>query len=168
MKPTLLFLLLFYTAAFSTATAQSGNEDNTATTTFLRRTYPVDSCLYFADPFQFRIQSVELLPGGNSQSNITRFRSVNNPDQMTMGKGRFVALLDSLTAAGVTLVAGSQGNMLLTLDESTDDAENWPGGQPPFPLVLYGFLQKVGNTVIDPPMPITMQVQRLQVEDTSQ
>ena len=149
------------------ATAQSGNEDNTSTTT-LRRTWPVDSCLYFADPFQFRIQSVELLPGGNSQSNITRFRSVNNPDQMTMGKGRFVALLDSLIAAGVTLEAGSQGNMLLTLDESTDNAENWPGGQPPFPLVLYGFLQKVDNTVIDPPMPITMQVQRLQVEDTSQ
>ncbi len=166
MKPILLFTLLFCTT-ISTAAAQSG-DDGQAAFPNMRRTWPVDSCLYFADPFQFRIQSVNILSGSNSQENITLFRSVNNPDQMTMGKGRFLTLLDSLAAAGITLEAGSQGNMLLTLDESTDNAENWPGGQPPFPLVLYGFLQKVGNTVIDPPMPITMQVQRLQVEDTSQ
>jgi hypothetical protein len=162
-----IFLILCFSAlTCTTGWAQKGTTGQNYP--ILRTTYPVDSCLYFADPFDFRVQSFNIIGGGEIQLTNFRFRSVNNPDQMMMGKGRSVIYRDSLFLRGVTLETGSKGRLLLTVTDLPDDAGNWPGGQPPFPLLLYGFLTKVGNTTVDPPLAITMQVQQLQIENTTE
>jgi hypothetical protein len=153
MKNIGLFLL-FFLAFISSAEAQH------------RTTYPVDSCLYFMDPFQFKILGTTSLPNGG-QGNVTIFRSSGTPDLYVMGQGGFITFQDQLPP-GVTIKPDDTGQLLLTVPEQAENADSWPGGQPPFPLFLYGFLKKIGTTVFDPPLPVTVRATQIFLEDTTQ
>lgn len=130
-----------------------------------RTTYPVDSCLYFMSPFQFRVLNTITLDNGG-QGNVTLFRSTGNPDLLINGKGRFVTFEEDLPP-GVVIAPQTQLNVLLTVPEFGPDAEDWPGGMPPFPLTLYGFIQKIGAIVLDPPLPVSLRIQQIFIEDTT-
>ncbi|MCB0640211.1 MAG: hypothetical protein KDC44_01165, partial [Phaeodactylibacter sp.] len=129
-----------------------------------RRTYPIDTCLYFMEPFNFRILQAFDLPNGN-QGNNTLFRSIGNPDLLITGKGVWAVDPDALP---VPLENNSTGQLLMTVPEPPPGSGGWPGGQPPYPIVLYGFLGKIGSTIIDPPIPMTMRVREVNFEETTQ
>lgn len=130
----------------------------------MRTTYPIDSCLYFMEPFDFRVLQTFGLPNG-SQGNYTLFRSSGNPDLFITGKGVWAIDLSMLP---VPLENNSTGQLLMSVPEPPPGGGGWPGGQPPYPIVLYGFLGKIGTTVIDPPISITMRVREVFFEETTQ
>ncbi|MBR9920336.1 MAG: hypothetical protein GYB31_05795 [Bacteroidetes bacterium] len=133
----------------------------------LRTTYPIDSCLYFMDPHIFKVKQVNTLPNGN-QGNTVVFQSAGSPDLLIMGKGRFVFEPNDLPA-GITLDVNDTGHFLINFPEpATSGIDDWPGGQPPFPFFLFGFLEKIGNTTIDPPIPITLQVRQILIDNTTE
>jgi hypothetical protein len=128
----------------------------------LRTTYPVDSCLYFMSPFDYRVQNSQSL-GNDYNRYISLFRSTDNPDVIITGKAGWVT--DTFL---YVLQPMDQGKILLTVPELPEGFEdNWPGGPPPFPILLHGFLQTVNGQQIDPPLPITMRVFQIFFEDST-
>jgi hypothetical protein len=132
----------------------------------IRRTYPIDSCLWFMEPFQFRV--LQTIPvGNNGQGNRVLFSNTGSPDLLIQGKGRFLIDLDSIPM-GLVLENGTKGNMLLTVPEEIPGSENWPGGQPPFPLSLPGYLEKIEGNALEPPVGITILVDQIMYEDLTE
>lgn len=129
-----------------------------------KTTYPIDSCIYFMDPFNLRINQLIELSGGNLRVG-TSFRSSpgNNPTFMIRGIGRFI-INPELLPEGVDLEANDQLLAFLTLPSEIEDPDSpWEGDNLPFPVLLDGFLMKVNDTPLDPGLPIAIQVFQFEV-----
>ena len=131
-----------------------------------RTTYPIDSCIYFMQPGVYKVRSVGTLPNGNLGVSVN-FQSVGNADLIFMGRGNFLIDPNDLPV-GLTLSVDDTGNMLVGVPDSPPGGGDWPDGPLPVPIVINGFLNKVGATLFDPPLAITMQVPLITIMDNTQ
>lgn len=129
----------------------------------LKRTYPVDSCLYFMEPFQFRVFDIQDAAGGGLVAGIL-FRSTSNPNVMISGQGRLFFNPEDFPGMAM-LLENTVGNMLMESLEPPPGDDNWPGGQPPFPMILYSFVQRVNDTSLQPWPSVTVRINRVFFED---
>jgi hypothetical protein len=130
----------------------------------LKTTYPVDSCFYFMDPFNMRINQLETLAGGKIRVKTT-FRSSpgSNPTFMIRGVGRFF-INPELLPEDLDIENNDRLVSFLTLpSEIEDPGAPWQGENLPFPVLLDGFLMSVDQTPLDPGIPIAIQVFQLEV-----
>lgn len=156
IKYTLLIVLL---SAFSNLSAQDPD-------LLQKRTYPIDSCLYFMEPFQFRVFGLQDATGGGQVAGIL-FRSTSNPNVLISGQGRLFFNPEDFPGTAM-LLENSGANMLMEAPEPPPGNDNWPGGQPPFPMILYGFVQDVDGTPLEPWRSVTIRINRVFFEDLTE
>ena len=151
---------------------QGGTLDsNTQFETFVNgshaTTYPIDSCLYLMDPYNFLVRGDAFaVPGGGQQARIL-FRSTNNPDQLVRGQGRLIINPEDFPGGESWLRDSLFVKAVMTPPEQPGSG-NWPGGQPPFPMLLSGFVQEGGGIPLDPWRPVTIRVIRVFFEDLTE
>ena len=132
------------------------------------QTWPVDSCYYFMDPYRFLVRGEAFgAPGGGQQANIL-FRSVNNPDLLVRGQGRLVFDPADFPGGEDWLRDSLFITAIMTPPEMPDNGTNWPGGQPPFPMLLSAFIQAGGGEPLDPWRPVTVRVIRVFFEELTE
>ncbi len=153
-------ILTFFIIGFAPLLkAQKGSD-----LSLLKTTYPVDSCLYFMDPFNMRINQLETLAGGKLRVR-TSFRSSSgsNPTFMIRGVGRFI-INPELLPEDLDLEVNGRLMSFLNLPSEVEDPDApWQGENLPFPVLLDGFLMKIDQTALDPGLPIAIQVFQLEV-----
>jgi hypothetical protein len=153
-------ILTFFIIGFTPLLqAQKGDD-----LSLLKRTYPIDSCVYFMDPFNMRINQLETLAGGNLRIR-TSFRSSSgsNPTFMIRGVGRFI-INPELLPEDLDLEVDGRLVSFLNLPSEVEDPEApWQGENLPFPVLLDGFLMRIDQTPLDPGLPIAIQVFQLEV-----
>lgn len=131
---------------------------------FLKTTYPIDSCIYFMDPFNLRVNQKQTLSGGMLNVRVSFQSSAgSNPDFTFQGTGRFIINPD-LLPTGVSIEIGNRLIALFSLPDDIHDPDSpWSGSNLPFPVVLSGFLQKIGATTLDPPFSLALQTIQFEV-----
>ena len=131
-------------------------------------TYPIDSCIYFMEPYNFLVRGDAFAaPGGGQQAKIL-FRSTNNPAQLVRGQGRLIINPEDFPGGDSWLRDSLFIKAVMTPPEFPDNGSNWPGGQPPFPLLLNGFVQEGNGEPLDPWRPVTIRVIRVLSEDLTE
>lgn len=137
-------------------------------TSIQAQTWPVDSCWYFMEPFNFLVRGESSpAPGGGQQANIL-FRSTNNPDQLIRGRGRLIIDPNDFPGGEGWLRDSLFIKALMTPPTPPTSGTNWPGGQPPFPMILNGFVQEGGGEPLDPWRPVTIRVNIVFFENLTQ
>ena len=131
-------------------------------------TWKIDSCYYFMEPYSFLVRGDAFAaPGGGQQANIL-FRSTNNPDQLVRGRGRLIINPEDFPGGEGWLRDSLFIKALMTPPEPPTTMGNWPGGQPPFPLLLNGFVQEGDGVPLIPWRPVTIRVNRVFFEDLTE
>ncbi len=158
-----LYFLLFFLLLSGALTAQKDLPSRQAEPGIAERTWPVDSCLYFQLPMDFRIAKVQSGPGGNTLATM-QFRSSDPGGIVFQGRGR--SLLDSLAVLlpGGQWSPGQTGKGTIVLPDSAfgsgPGADNFM-----LPMPANGFIFEIVGIVADPPLPIVLQVWDLTTED---
>ncbi len=156
-----ILIIAFLSLSQEPVQAQKGPDSSA------KKTYPIDSCLYFMDPLNLRVNRIQDL-GGPSTAFRTSFRSTSEAGLEYFITGQslwigndtiFVQLPDLVIDVGTTI----QGLFSLP-DEVHDPDGPWSeGGTVPYPVVLNGFIQQIDNEIMDPPIPVAMQAIRFQI-----
>lgn len=133
-----------------------------------RTTYKIDSCIYFMEPFNFLVRGGPFAAAGGAQQANILFRSVNNPTTLIRGQGRIIIDPSEFPGGTDWLRDSLFIKSVMTPPEMPENGGNWPGGQPPFPMLLSGFAQEGGGEPLDPWRPITIRVIRVFFEDLTE
>lgn len=155
--------LIFATVLLTPSLAQTYPVGEYESMPLEKTTYPIDSCppWWFMSPFQMVVQ----VSGSPTRA---RFQLTGNSNLMIEGSGTIgIRSCDSLYP-GWDIHSHLMMETLMTLPDPSSDPDNWPGGQPPFPVLLNGFITRIEGQVIDPPEPFMLQVRDLFYEDLSQ
>lgn len=118
-------------------------------------------------PFNFKIIGLHTTDNGSDWARVL-FRSSNNPDQLIRGLGQMFYdptdfpggegwVRDSMFLTGV-----------MTSPQPPQTADNWPGGQPPFPMQLDAYLSEGDGMPLVPPRPVTVRVIRVFFEELNE
>lgn len=123
------------------------------------RTYPIDSCLYFQLPMNFRVVKVQSGSGEGGGLISIAFRSSDPGGPVFQGRGRII-LNDTLLLSGWQWSPGQTGKGAIILPDSAfgsgPGADNFS-----FPLPANGFILEIIGIIVDPPFPIVIQVRDL-------
>ncbi|RME95314.1 MAG: hypothetical protein D6772_13370 [Bacteroidetes bacterium] len=131
---------------------------------WLKTTYPVDSCIYLMDPMDMRVTQQRTL-GNDIQEYQVLFRSSsdNTLDYLVRGFGSWRDSLLYFNGIG-PVRNGDQLRILVSLPETVSDPDGgWDDGALPFPSFLTGFIMRIRDQRVDPPVPIGLQVIRHEI-----
>ena len=160
---TRIFLLLIICIGLGTKLSAQ-KQDESPGLPWLKTTYPIDSCIYLMDPLDLRVTGQRML-GEDIREYQVLFRSSsdNTLDYLVRGTGSW--LRDSLFFDGIGPIRnGDELRIVASLPETVENPDGgWSGGDLPFPSFLNGFIMRIGDQVVEPPVSIGLHVIRHEV-----
>ncbi|MCB0635680.1 MAG: hypothetical protein KDC54_03635 [Lewinella sp.] len=153
------FILFGFFLAVTTLAAQKGDP---LPDPFMKRTFPIDSCLYFQLPTDIIIAGTRSF-GGGGLGVVTNLSFSTSDGNDFLGRGKFIINPETFPVPGQTWEAGQTGQLLLVVpDNALAAALGEPGTDLIFPILLNAFLRRIDDTEFGPPIPIHLQLQELE------
>ena len=118
-------------------------------------------------PFDFLVLETRGTNGEDHWAGI-RFRSVNNPDQFIRGQGRMYYNPADFPGGEGWIRDSMFLRTMMTEPRSPANMANWPGGQPPFPMILDAVIREVDGEPLLPRRRVTVRVNRVFFEDLTE
>lgn len=161
MKNILLFII--FAVLSISAYAQQGDPSKPIP----KRTYPIDSCLWFQIPFDYEIGNTRTFGGGSTSVSVF-FSSTSPTGSITRGQGRFLISSDQFPLANWEWSPRQTGKIQIILPDSAlgGGSQDLTGESnfTSFPILTTGFILSVGGNELPSPFQVSFQLRSLETD----